>query len=40
MDYNVAAPAIGLNEMRNKRYFGSYKHGGVIKGQRGITEKD
>lgn len=36
MHRDVTAQTIDLNEMRNARYFGSYKHGGVIKGQSGL----
>ena len=36
MHRDVTAQTIDLNEMRNARYFGSYKHGGVIKGQNGL----
>lgn len=38
MHRDVTAQTINLNKMRNVRYFGSYKHGGVIKGERGITD--
>ena len=36
MHRDVTAQTIDLNKMRDTRYFGSYKHGGVIKGEDGL----
>ena len=36
---DVTTETTDLNKIRNARYFGSYKHGGVIKGERGVTDK-
>jgi hypothetical protein len=30
---------LDLDEIRRNQLKGSYKHGGVIKGQRGVTDK-
>lgn len=34
---DVTAETIDLNKIRNARFYGSYKHGGVIKGKRGTS---